>query len=263
MIGRIYPRSVYEWLPHDVELLTDTTSAHWVASRLAPWGHHVVRVASFMPDGFEAYARVFHPAGGRGGASRGLRWAEVAARLSTSLHPEVQFQELAGPEAEQHPTLGDIQPLSGSLPLTLLHSMVGVLEQRTDEEQLCWFAIWDGNGAWWKGAHSTLTTDGSRHDPIDDERDAILRSTPRVHTQHRDYFLMRGRLASVVGLYNAAGDQSPALWWPDSRAWLVSTEVDAFSTYVGGPAQLIGELLRSDEIEAVPISLDAALDWGL
>jgi streptogramin lyase len=251
---------MYEWLPHNVELLTDTSSAHWVVSRLAPWGHDGVRVASFMPNGFEAYARVFHPAGERGGPSGGLKWSEVAARLSKRFHPEVQFQELAGPHAEQHPVLGDIEPLSGSLPLTLLRSMVGFLERWTDEGELCWFAMWDGNGTWWKGAHSTLTSDGPRHDLLDDERDAVLRSTPRVHTQHRDYFLMRGPLASAVSLHDAAGSQSPALWWPDSRAWLVSTEVDAFSTYIGGPTALIDELLRSVEIEAVPISLDAPLD---
>ena len=254
---------MYEWLPHDVELLTDTSSADWVVPLLAPWGHHVVRVASFMPDGFEAYARIFHPAGERGGESVGLRWSDVAARLSGRFHPEVQFQELAGTDADQHPILGDIQPLSGSLPLTLLRSMVGFFGRWTDEGESLWFAMWDGNGAWWTDSHTTLTTDGSRRDPIDDERDAVLRSTPRMHTQHRDYFLMGGTLVSVVPLYEAAGDQSPALWWPESRAWLVSTEVDAFSTYVGGPAQLIGELVRSDEIEAAPISLGAPLDWGL
>jgi hypothetical protein len=259
----IYPRSVYEWLPHDVELRTDTSSAHWVVSRLAPWGHDVVRVASFMPDAFEAYARVFHSAGDRGGESVGVRWSEVAERLSRRFHPEVQFRDLAGINSERHPVLGDIEPSSGSLPLTLLRSMVGFFERRMDEGELCWFAMWDGNGTWWKGAHSTLTTDGSQGDPLDDERDAVLRSTPRVHTQHRDYFLMRGPLASVIDLYDAAGHQSPALWWPDSRAWFVSTEVDAFSTYVGGSGQMIDELLRSDKIEAVRISLDAPLDWGL
>lgn len=254
---------MYEWLPDHVELRPDTSSAEWVVTRLAPWSRDDVRVASFMPDGFEAYARIFHPAGERGGPSGGFRWSEVAARLSRRFHPEVQFQELAGPDADHHPVLGDIQPLAGSLPLTLLRSVAGFLERWTDERELCWFAMWEGNGAWWKEAHSNLTSDGPTHDPFDDERDAVLRSTHRVHTPHRDYFLMRGPLASVITLYDAAGDQSPALWWPDSRAWFVSTEVDAFSTYVGGSAQMIEELLRSDKIEAVPISLDAPLDWGL
>ena len=123
--------------------------------------------------------------------------------------------------------------------------------------------MWDGNGSWWKGAHSDLSSEGPTQDPFDDERDAVLRSSPRVQTQSRDYFLMWGPLASVITLYDAAGDQSPALWWPDSRAWFFSTEVDAFSTYVGGSRQMIDELLRSDEIEAAPISRDARLDWGL
>jgi hypothetical protein len=128
---------MYEWLPHDVELRTDATSAHWVVSRLAPWNHDGVRVASFMADGFEAYARVFHPAGERGGPSHGIRWSEVAARLSTRFHPDVQFRELAGPDAEQHPILGDIEPSSGTLPRTLLQSVVSFLDHWTDEGELC------------------------------------------------------------------------------------------------------------------------------
>jgi hypothetical protein len=50
---------------------------------------------------------------------------------------------------------------------------------------------------------------------------------------------------------------------PVIRQWLVSTEEDAFSSYIGGPAELISELLKHDEIEAVPSSLNARLDEGL
>jgi hypothetical protein len=245
------------WLPTEIELLADTWAADWAISRLRPWEEGGVKVASFMVDGFEDYARVLHPAGGRGGESRGLRWSEVAFRLSKPFQPDVQFRHLAGDsDLYHHPILGDIEPLSGSLPIGLLRSLVTLFQRWSEEGERCWFAMWDGNGTWWKGAHSG-------EDPFDDERDAVLRRTPLVHTQHRDYFLMRGPLPAVLPLFDAAGSQSPALWWPEGRSWLVSTEVDAYSTYVGGSAYLIEDLLRSDEIEAVPSSLDALLDWGL
>jgi hypothetical protein len=64
-------------------------------------------------------------------------------------------------------------------------------------------------------------------------------------------------------LYDAAAGQSPALWWPHDHSRLVSTEVDAFSTYVGGSVDLIDALLGNHEIEAVPTQLEARLDWGL
>lgn len=208
-----------------------------------------------MPDTFEEYVRIFHPGGDRGGASRGLAWSEIASRLSKSFHPEVQFQQLAGDDAYRHPILGDIEPLAGSLPLSVLRSLVRFLDRWIGEDEACWFAMWDGNGTWWKGAHG--------YDPFDDERDEILRNTPRVHTESRDYFLMRGPLSAVAPLFDAAGAQSPALWWPESHMWLVSTEVDAFSSYVGGSAALIDRLLRNEDIEAVRVRLDAPLDWGI
>lgn len=208
-----------------------------------------------MPDAFEDYARIFHPGGDRGGDSRGLTWSEIASRLSTQFHAEVQFRQLAGDDAYRHPILGDIEPLAGSLPSSVLRSLVGFLDRWIDRHETCWFAMWDGNGTWWKGAHGDS--------PFDDERDRVLRNAPRVHTQTRDYFLMRGPLPAVLPLFDAAGGQSPALWWPESRTWLVSTEVDAFSSYVGGPVGLIEGLLRSEDLESVRIRLDAPLDWGI
>ncbi len=52
---------------------------------------------------------------------------------------------------------------------------------------------------------------------------------------------------------------SPNLWWPEDRAWLVSTEVDGLSSYIGGASNLIEMLLMSETIEAVPSSLDSRL----
>ena len=74
--------------------------------------------------------------------------------------------------------------------------------------------------------------------------------------------MMSGSLANVVPLFDAAGGQTPALWWTGDRSWLVSTEVDSFSTYVGGTEEFVAELLASHDIEAVPSRLDAPLDWG-
>lgn len=43
----------------------------------------------------------------------------------------------------------------------------------------------------------------------------------------------------------------------------MSTEVDAYSSYLGGPSELIADLLRADELECLPSRLEAPLDWGL
>jgi hypothetical protein len=247
---------MYEWLPAEVRLSTDVAAADWVVSRLRPWDPDGVRVASYMPDVFDRYVRVFHPAGDRGGSS-GLTWAEVASRTGAPFHPEVQFMELVGTDGlYQHSDLGDVMPLSGSLPPSLLRTLVGFLGRSTDPDMTWWFAMWDGNGSWWKGSHGG-------NDPYDDERDRVLRDWPRMDALSRQYFLMDGPLSAVLDLFQAAGHQSPAMWWPDDRSILLSTEVDAFSTYVGGSTSVVEALQRTDGIEAVPVRLDAALDWGL
>jgi len=248
---------VYRWLPPDVELLTDTSAADWVVSRLRPWDRDRVRVESFMPNVFDAYVRVLHPAGARGGERRGRSWSEVASRLGTALHPEDNFWDLVGGWADlyNNPVLGDIEPSAGRLPVPLLRSLMAVLSRHTEHDEMCYFAMWEGWGNWWKNAHGG-------DDPFRDERDAVLSETPRIHAPARDHFLMRGRLRAVLALEDTAG-QTPSLWWPEARSWVVSTDVDAFSTYVGGPRRLVQDLLDSDEIEAVASRPDAPLDAGL
>jgi hypothetical protein len=250
---------MYQWLPSEIELLTDTSAADWLVSHLRPWDRDPVRVGSFMPNVFDAYARILHPAGARGGEDRGLRWSEVASRLGRQLHPEDNFWDLVGgrdADLYNNPVLGDIEPSSGTLPLPLLRSLMEILSRWTKKDEPCYFAMWDGWGNWWKDSH-----DGP--DPFREERDAVLSVTPRVHAPARDHFLMRGPLRAVIPLEDAAAGQTPALWWPDGRSWLVSTDVDAFSTYIGGSDDLVEELLGSNEVEAVPSRLDAPLDEGL
>jgi len=67
---------------------------------------------------------------------------------------------------------------------------------------------------------------------------------------------MAGPLTAASTLTDAAGGRSPSLWWPDDRAWFVSTEVDDLSTYVGGQTSMIDALVAASEIEAVPTTLD-------
>lgn len=49
--------------------------------------------------------------------------------------------------------------------------------------------------------------------------------------------------------------QSVNLWWPDDRAWFVSTDIDFAWTYVGGAQELIDELLAEPRLEILPATL--------
>ncbi|CUR59961.1 hypothetical protein NOCA120009 [metagenome] len=59
------------------------------------WGHGTPPAVGFLvPSGFEAYARVLHPAADADG--RDVRWAEVAEACGTTLYSEAQWHRLSG-----------------------------------------------------------------------------------------------------------------------------------------------------------------------
>ncbi len=55
---------------------------------------------------------------------------------------------------------------------------------------------------------------------------------------------------------------SPNLWWPDDRSWIVVTEIDGYSTYVGGSLAAITEIVTSLDVEAIEVSLEVCMDPG-
>ena len=59
------------------------------------------------------------------------------------------------------------------------------------------------------------------------------------------------------------GDMSctPNWWWPDDRVWVVVSELDAPSTYVGGSAALAQAILDEEQLEAVSSHPDHRFDW--
>jgi hypothetical protein len=68
------------WRDWDIglELAGDARAADWVVATLRPWQQvrgRPVWIASFVPDTYEAYARILHPACGPHGD---VRWAELA-----------------------------------------------------------------------------------------------------------------------------------------------------------------------------------------
>ena len=75
--------------------------ARWLVERLTMFG---VDVLSIVPSGFEAYARVFHPAsrvictsdGDATSTSAPLCWAEVAALTERTAHRAMQGPSIQG-----------------------------------------------------------------------------------------------------------------------------------------------------------------------
>lgn len=72
---------------------------------------------------------------------------------------------------------------------------------------------------------------------------------PRLELPNRDHVLFRGALAELsdadwparVPWAEQIADwtASPSLVWPDDRAWVLATDVDATATIVAGPEELV------------------------
>ena len=264
------------WLPTGVELLEDVSGADWIVKGLKPWDPNGARLESFIPEGFEAYARIFHPAGFRS-ARRGaidpdtaIRWSDLARERGVELTPDIAFLEVSGIEPGDQRALDEIAPADGRLPPETCDALAAVLRPHTTTAQVAWFCLWDGNGVFWSQSHSPVysSLDGSEPSPQEIERytaeaeaqDAILGSTALVHAYARDYFLFRGPLDAACAFEPSGWYTSPNLWWPNDRGWIVQTEVDGYSTYVGATRAAVEDLLASSEVEAIEVTLDTHMD---
>ena len=235
----------------------DVRPADWVVAGVGPFGSGV---GGLVPHGFEAYARILHPAYAADGSP--VTWAQVAAWSGGVVHPRVQFQALAGPV----PRSGTARPWAqepdpGSLNPALLAALCDVLARHTKTPARCWFCVWDGYyDPAPEGATATFTTDA---DPGEEWESDVLAPTippeiaegPRVELPERAYLLLEGPLDAAGELAMPLRPQSPNLFWPDDRAWCVTTETDLDSTYLGGTAALVTDILTDERLEAVPVDV--------
>ncbi|MGH9225422.1 MAG: hypothetical protein ACRD2W_16930 [Acidimicrobiales bacterium] len=139
-----------------IEWLQDVSPAGWIASRLHP---SMQDVGSVIPDGFEAYGRLFHPVDGGG---RRKRWSDVARRNQRIVHPEMQFHWISRPLGQRppegyHPGDG---PSWGSLFVTERRVLVEFLARCTTAPESCFFCVWEGTGPLNQGVDAEWHTPG-------------------------------------------------------------------------------------------------------
>ena len=211
----------------------DVAVGVWISSarRRAETG----TVAALLPATFEAYARVLHPAVRYAGDDDiEVTWAEVAAHNGTMAHPLMQWHALTRGRVESQPPVWDDGPSEGHLPVGVAARLCGVLARHTATPDRCHLGRCDGFG----------------YDLPDPE------TPPRLLLRGgHDVVLVRGAVSDAVrNLAPEPHEQSANLWWPDDQAWCVVTDLDLRSTYVGGSAACVAELLVTPGLETVPAS---------
>jgi hypothetical protein len=210
-------------------------AAAWLADRIVGFGDSVV---SLVPEGFPAYARVFHPPNihdpttsfDLNRAPSYTTWTEVARRLGRTAHPTMQWRSLVGITHDGggiwHEGLRIQSPGEAQLPAVIAPGLTGVLRTHTAAPGACWFAIWEG----WGGLEPALT------------------AGPTFELPGRRYHLVEGPIDLATELAASRWD-APSLWWPSDRAWCVATEIDLNTTYVGGSRACVDQLLSCDDLE--------------
>ena len=243
----------YNVHPPDLTFLTDVAPGRWVESALDA---SFATVGSLVPGGYDAYARLLHPA--RDASYNPVRWSAVAEWSGRVYHPLMSFEGISLP-ADGYGNGArpwDDDPQHGSLDEAVAMEMESLLSRFTTTPDLCCFGVWEGYGQYSNGGTVMLTADGCGR-PLRVPRD--LKRAQRIKGVGRNYLLYQGRLEQIAGFYTNYRSKPPNIWWPADRAWFVATDIDLDSTYVGGSVECIEALLGHDVLEAVPANREASV----
>jgi hypothetical protein len=216
----------------------DVTPGRWIADAV----RDDFTVASLIPPVFEAYARVFHPAARFDGLEDvDVTWAEVAAANVTVAHPAMEWASITGlmeflHSGDQSP-LWDMAPAHGHLPVQVAERLIEVLGRHTSCPDDCWLGVWHGFGS-------------------------FVANGPTLSLPRREHWLIRGPVAlAAQNLAPEPAEQSANLWWAGDRAWAVATDIDLVTTYVGGSAACIAEILAHPGLEAAEVPASQGVTW--
>lgn len=240
----------------------EVEQANWIMPRLHGFA---LDVGSVVPAGFDAYARIFHPAWRNDGREpTPVRWSEVAKANGTLVHPEMQFHTISRTDPYQRSAfmVWDGEPRLGVLPESQGAALSAILAQHTATADRCWFCLWEGYGYFGQGSttivHASLRSEPEPPPMTQEQLRHTFRwprphrpSAPRVWLPHRGYLLYRGAVAHAAGWADG-----PNIWWPDDRTWCVASEIDFPYTYVGGPSRLIDEIVACPTLEVLSARLD-------
>jgi hypothetical protein len=258
--------------PDEVDLQTDLSPSAWILPRLLPSvliGAKGTPVASVVPGGFEAYARIFHPADRSGGRLPQVTWRDVTEWSGRVYHPTMQWGQISipiAPTADVPPFVGP--PRRGHLSSELCSALYGFLSAWSSGWSFstvtnCWLGIWEGWGSLHYPVSMSFFSEPETDLGLNELAERIDR-IPKFSHPHRRYLLARSPIDSVFKLDQWPLGITPSLAWSEDRAWFVGTEIDFDSTIVAGTTECITVLLSSSKFEALRVEptdrLDSAAD---
>lgn len=241
-------------------------------------------VGFLVPAGFEAYARVLHPAWLLQEEAPQVRWSQVASDTGTTVHPQAQWHRLAGGrdldprgDGDNPPRWPGTDPCTGVLEREDFEALAEVLSRHTVTPERTSIAFWVGYGLWPKAWHGMPTSRRAVRESF-----LFQRALGEVVTLCAEAPAVAYALGAPTGTAIAFSEdgsswvptpdeqfeasaahqwQSPSAWWPADRAWVTSSDPDHDSTLVGGSRALVDDLLADARLEALPWPVDGSL-WA-
>lgn len=163
-----------------------------------------------------------------------------------------------------HSSPGDDEPVDASPELVCAIAEMGV--RHTSTPDLAHIAVWEGHG--WVGTSTywieqrpgrgvlvraaaairrRVLQARARRQQLAEQRRLVgqLSAIPSFELPNRRYHLLTGPVSAAAGIRSPADGvepQMPDLWWPDDRAWFVSTDTDLDFTVVAGSEAFVSEL---------------------
>lgn len=248
-VAEIPGRGEQFWTFPGTELVDDFTDAEWLTPLLS---HRGGEVRSWMPEIFEAYARIFYPIV-RSGVLEGdeivarnpptLKWSEVAQWNGWQVHPEMAPEAIVRPAPGESMKPPDVHlnDVGYNLEEDQFDALAAILRRHTETPESSWFGLWEGYGDLMVG-----------YAPTPGRQEVHQVAYPEVFAlPDRNYLLYRGPISAWRLIRGAHHTQVPDLWWPDDRSWCLATDTDFRWLYVGGTSDCIEEIANSTEVEAL------------
>ncbi|MFD7906930.1 hypothetical protein ACFV4G_32425 [Kitasatospora sp. NPDC059747] len=216
----------------------DGTELAWLQAALERPGQRAGHVVGeLVPGGFGAYLRVFHRFDASDGSGRTRSWRERAEAAGRPFHAEMShgplLQDADGPDADVRWLADSGQPDVGTR-----RALARCLGRVTGEQPVLF--AYDLAALLW-GAPGPL----------------VRRSSLAGLDSSRPF------VAAEVGL-DADYEEitGPEFWWPEDRSWVVTSDYDLLSTYVGCSAEAAALILADDGIEALPVTPGTRVDFA-
>lgn len=260
--GRPYGLEPWQ-MADDLEIIDGEAIGAWIEGELTGAAGSVT---GSVPDRYDAYVRILHPASLHG---QSVTWGRIADELGRTVHPLAQWDAIVGASRyrNESPDWPGGAPETGSLERPLLAPLLEMLAEHTDTPDRALFGIWPGM-TWGRVVAAPASSDGGLSSApswrsTDDLSFAFPQeqvAKPRLRAS-REYVVLAGSLHAGTFVEGWLSPSSPNVIWPKDRAWFLAGGIDFDSTLVGGSDQLAERIIENERFEAFPVGPTDVLTW--